>query len=289
MNDPRPSPLRYPGGKAYMYNFIKNIISDVDISSHLEYIEPYAGGGGLALRLLRNKDVRHIHLNDLDKGIWSFWYAVLNYYNEFLDKLYNTNISIEEWTKQRDVYFSLRRGELSENDILDLGFATFFLNRTNRSGIIHSGGVIGGKSQVGKYKIDARFNLLALEQKLYAIYSLRNRISIYNEDGSDFIGAFQCLNNSFLFIDPPYYSKSKKLYYSNFTDTDHIKLRDTLSKIGSLWILTYDYHPYIYQLYNNFHIYKFTVPYSANRARTGSEFLISNHKLSFLSPFELVQ
>jgi len=50
-----------------------------------------------------------------------------------------TPITPEEWRSQRSIY---SRG--SQNDTFSLGFATFFLNRTNHSGILN-GGMIGGE------------------------------------------------------------------------------------------------------------------------------------------------
>ena len=108
------------------------------------YAEPYAGGAGLALVLLMRNQVEHIHINDLDFSIWSFWHAVLNETEDLIQLIMETPITIEEWHAQREV--------LSRQDHhhpLFLGFSAFFLNRTNRSGIIKKAGPIGGLSQKG--------------------------------------------------------------------------------------------------------------------------------------------
>ncbi|WMN92852.1 hypothetical protein NI381_06190 [Vibrio parahaemolyticus] len=106
------------------------------------YAEPYAGGAGLALSLLLQGTVSDIHLNDFDRSIWAFWYSILNHTDAFIKLIDDTNITIEEWHKQKEV--QLAKDTI---DVVSLGFSSFFLNRTNRSGIIEKAGVIGGLEQ----------------------------------------------------------------------------------------------------------------------------------------------
>ena len=50
MGNKNPSPLRYPGGKAQLFPLVRDII----VANRLNgatYIEPFAGGAGLALKL----------------------------------------------------------------------------------------------------------------------------------------------------------------------------------------------------------------------------------------------
>lgn len=70
--------------------------------------------------------------------------------------------------------------------LLDLGFSTFFMNRTNRSGIIKAG-VIGGYAQTGNYKMDARYRKDKLMKRIRRIASYADRIELHNEDAVDFI------------------------------------------------------------------------------------------------------
>ena len=144
------SPLRYPGGKTQVYEFVRELI---ELNGSTTYIEPYMGGMGIALKLILDNKVDKIMVNDYDKSIYAFWYSVLNYTDNLIHLIETTPISIEEWKNQRRI----QDNKNSSKDLLALGFSTLFLNRTNRSGIIKAG-VIGGLQQNGNYKLDCRFN-----------------------------------------------------------------------------------------------------------------------------------
>ena len=145
------SPLRYPGGKTQLSRYVRHLL---DINNvHNTYIEPFAGGFGVALELLFNNDVEQIVMNDFDPSIYSIWNMILHNRDEFISLIKNTPITIEEWFYQKDIRNKLK----NDSNSIENAFATFFLNRTNVSGII-SAGPIGGLKQQGKYKIDCRFN-----------------------------------------------------------------------------------------------------------------------------------
>ena len=164
------SPLRYPGGKSCLYSLVCDFLRRNKLQRG-HYAEPYAGGASLALSLLFNGQVSDIHLNDVDRGIWSFWDSVLNHTEDLCALIESTAITVEEWHRQRETY---RSRNISEG--LVLGFATFFLNRTNRSGIIGTGGIIGGLGQKGEYKIDCRFNR---EELIRRIRRSRNTVRAF--------------------------------------------------------------------------------------------------------------
>ena len=97
------SPLRYPGGKASLSTLLCQVIKLNDLSG-CSYYEPFAGGAGAALRLLRESVVSELYLNDLDYRIFSFWNAVLNETERFVDAIMTVPVSIEEWKRQQHVY-----------------------------------------------------------------------------------------------------------------------------------------------------------------------------------------
>jgi len=163
------SPLRYPGGKSCLYPLITRVIRDNGFRLHA-YAEPFAGGCGLGLGLLYGSHVSELHINDVDRAIWSFWYGILNETDKFAELISGVDVTVDEWRKQREIY-----SDPSNADPLALGFATFFLNRTNRSGVIKSGGVIGGLEQLGKYKIDCRFNKADLIRRIKRVSKYRSR------------------------------------------------------------------------------------------------------------------
>ncbi|HER5503192.1 TPA: DNA adenine methylase, partial [Streptococcus pyogenes] len=189
------SPLRYPGGKSQVYDYVRELVIANDA---ITYIEPYMGGMGIALKLLLNNNVHKIMVNDYDKAIYAFWYSVLNYTEQLIEKINTTPITIDEWKLQREV----QKNKNNCDDLLTLGFSTLFLNRTNRSGIIKAG-VIGGLKQDGNYKLDCRFNKEKTIKKIKLIASYKKQIKLYNMDAEKFIRLnITKTKNSFTFFDP---------------------------------------------------------------------------------------
>ena len=174
------SPLRYPGGKSKLTPLVEKLMQSAGINNGV-YIEPFVGGGGVALSLLINKKVRKIVINDYDVAIYSVWYAILNETDEFLKMIDNAVLTVDEWKKQKDYYLKNKT-----TYSIQLAFATFYLNRTNRSGILKAG-PIGGYAQKGNYPISARFNKEKLKERVKLIASYKSKIKLYNMEIKDFI------------------------------------------------------------------------------------------------------
>lgn len=263
------SPLRYPGGKNKLAKFIALICEKNNINGY--YVEPYAGGASVALYLLINGYVKEITINDLDRGIYAFWYSVLNNTEKFCRKIKNTEVTVKNWQKFKKIHFNSETTKL-----FDLGFATFFLNRTNRSGII-DGGLIGGKEQKGRYKIDCRFNKESLIKKIRLIASYRESIHLYNLDALELIEKIQKENknpNTIFYFDPPYYLKGRSLYMNYYNEEDHEDVSRRIQKIKNMrWIVSYDNVPEIRRLYRNFKKNEYEIVYTAHGIRKGKEVL----------------
>jgi len=277
------SPLRYPGGKASISYFLADIIKANGFGDWT-YVEPFAGGAGAALSLLFSENSRKIILNDLDPCVYAIWYAILTRKNDFINRIKETPVTLEEWYRQRDIY----RNQ-SNHSRIKVAFASLFMNRCNRSGIMANGGPIGGHDQMGKWKIDARFNKDELIKRINRIYLYRDRIEIYNMDAIEFLKKIICRNKEkelFVYLDPPYYLKGNQLYLNHYQHKDHLHLSEYISKFSSLkWILTYDDVPEIRAMYRNCHIIPFEIGYSAHRYKTGKELLI--HRPEITVPYEL--
>ncbi len=269
------SPLRYPGGKSKL---TKQIISLLEINNYKSgvYIEPFAGGAGIALSLLFNNYVERIHINDLDISIYSFWKAILENNKEFIQLIMDTPITIEEWKHQKNIQ------DNPENvSILELGFSTFYLNRTNISGII-KGGVIGGYNQNGNYKIDARFNKENLINRIKKIHKFKDKILVTNLCVMDLIK--NCLNTKeeryFIYFDPPYYIKGPGLYKNHLTHEDHLQISHMIRDLQyHYWIVTYDNVPEINEMYTDFRKETYSLNYSAGKASKGKEIMVFSNNL----------
>ncbi|WP_102270006.1 DNA adenine methylase [Vibrio cyclitrophicus] len=277
-----PSPLRYPGGKTAIAPMVETIINSNNLRT-AHYAEPYAGGAGLALSLLFKGVVPHIHLNDFDRSVWAFWHSILNRTEEFIQLIEQTDITIEEWHHQRTI-----QQEKEYIDPLVLGFSSFFLNRTNRSGIIEKAGVIGGLEQKSKYPLYCRFNKTSLVKKIRKIASYREKIHIYHLDALDFIDQVQAQDHrTFFCIDPPYFVKGQSLYTNFYDPSDHAELANKIANIDGKWILTYDYADYIKNLYSNFRQFSFYLNYSAADKKKGIELLVVSKGLRLANSLNL--
>jgi DNA adenine methylase len=269
------SPLRYPGGKSCLYDLVGHILR-LNKLERAHYAEPYAGGAGLALSLLFNGHVSEIHLNDVDRSIWSFWHSILFATDDFSSLVAETPVTLDTWHAQRAVYLNP-----DDFDDLALGFATFFLNRTNRSGIIKGGGVIGGIDQTGNYKIDCRFNRDDLIKRIRRIAKYRSRIHLHRRDALEFIDLAdaQLPSRSFFCIDPPYFNKGSSLYTSYYVPDDHLAVSQSVLGLGRPWVLTYDNTPEISHLYKARRQFGFDVNYSVQTKRVGTELLVASKGL----------
>lgn len=274
------SPLRYPGGKACLYD-LAILFMRVNGLSQRNYVEPYSGGCGLALSLLFSGHVTQVHLNDLDRSVWAFWKATLDRTDDLVDRIESTAITVAEWELQRSV-----QAHKADADVVDLGFSTFFLNRTNRSGIIHSGGIIGGKSQDGPWKMDCRFNKGDLIKRIRRVAQYRNRIALYNEDAEVFLDRLgdTIPDTSVVYIDPPYHDKGSQLYRNSYRHDDHARIARRLASLDAPWFMTYDNVAPIRALYDNYPHVELDIGYSVQTKRRGSELLVAARQLRL--PFE---
>jgi len=260
------SPLRYPGGKRKLSNYIKLLLGQNDLLG-AHYIEPYAGGAAVALELLFEGYASHVHINDLSRSVYAFWYTVLYETESLCSRIRETAVTMDEWHHQRAI-----QERAFEVPLLDLGFSTFFLNRTNRSGII-TGGVIGGKNQNGYYRLDARYNVEDLTDRIRRLASHRSQVSIYDQDASVFITKVlpSLPHNTLVYLDPPYYSKGKDLYENQYEYKDHKRVSDLVSNIDQCWVVTYDNTPEIVQLYKGYRRVVYHLNYSAAERYGGAE------------------
>lgn len=268
------SPLRYPGGKAKLFRYFVQLIHQNDLFERT-YAEPYAGGAGLALKLLGHGFVRSIELNDIDPAIHSFWVAALDHPEEFCNLINSTPLDVEEWRRQRSIYNNGFKG-----DHLELGFATFFLNRTSRSGIIEGSGPIGGYAQLGNWKIDARYERKKLIGHVENLQLHRATIALSNTDALDFARSRLSAETHFTYLDPPYYVKGKKLYKNFYSHDDHVTIAELLrNNREGCWVTSYDNVPEVYSLHESFRPIIYRLHYSAGPSTGGEEIIFASDQL----------
>lgn len=269
-----PSPLRYPGGKSRIFPFVSNLFYENDMLG-FSYAEPYAGGSGLALKLLFGEYVDKIYLNDLDESIYAFWHAVLNHTEELCAWIMEVRLTIRTWRH----YKKIHRNPTNFSH-LDLAKATFFLNRTNVSGVI-KGGMIGGLAQESKYNIDARFYREESVAKIRRIAAMRHRILISNLDGIAFIDRLNRRKEKiFIYLDPPYFHKADDLYMNHYVGRDHERLSRHVKGLRKRWMVSYDDQQFILNLYSENRALRHSLARGASN-QTGNEILIFSENVQF--------
>lgn len=267
------SPLRYPGGKGLLYTTLKALVRANSLSKGT-YVEPYAGGAGAGIALLVTGQVKRVVINDLDPALYAFWRSVVKTPDEFADRTRSAKLDVDEWKRQKHIYATADR-----KDYLDLGFATFYLNRTNRSGVLN-GGPIGGLDQSGKYKIDARFNKATLLERLRLIALHSSNIVVLKRDGRSVIEQYARRDDVIIYADPPYFEKAGTLYMNSFEPDDHRALADCLRGWSAgKWLLTYDNVDQVGELYEGLRSETFSLAYSAHRVMKATERMVFGNGL----------
>lgn len=270
------TPLRYPGGKARFAPLIADAVHANSLAGG-HYFEPYAGGAGVALILLFDGHVSNVHINDADPAVAAFWRAVTGDTSRLIEKVANEPVTLEAWYHWRSVML----GETRSDD-LDRGFATLFLNRTNRSGIL-KGGVIGGKSQSGTYKLDARFMREQICSRLERIGANASAIHVYEEDAHSILK--RCHRflpvKSLIYLDPPYYMKGSGLYRNFYEHADHERIARLLgsSSFRRPWIVSYDNVEEIRSMYGYARSFSYDLNYTAQRRYIGAEVMFFSDRL----------
>ncbi|WP_263120725.1 DNA adenine methylase [Cellulomonas fimi] len=269
------SPLRYPGGKARLAPFVATLL-DRQRPRPTAYAEPFAGGAGAALHLLVAEEVDEIYINDLNPGVAAFWRAAVTQPSDLCAKVLDAPVDLEAWHEARRVY------ALGTGTDLDLGFATFFLNRCNRSGILNAR-PIGGLEQTGNWKIDARYNRDALAERIERIGRYSSRIHVSEQDARDFLVELEASDagaRTLVYVDPPYLGQGENLYLDSLSSEDHKQLAGHLTTSSLRWFLTYDADPRIpEQLYPGLPCVEFDIAHTAQVQHVGTEYAVFSPRL----------
>jgi DNA adenine methylase len=262
------SPLRYPGAKSGLTDVIGDLITraSMKLGAPELFVEPFAGGASTGLRLAATGVVHRVLLADADPLVARFWQVAAADTEWLIDRMMQEPVSLERWDHWR-------AWQPSRPDDRDTAVKCLFLNRTTFSGILHGrAGPIGGRKQESAYKIDCRFNKEALAARLRFVgdlYTTNRLVDVWCKDWTatlnEVVEWYPHLipNRVIAYLDPPYWSKSEKLYARSFDPTggyanarsplehsdwlgalQHYRLAGYLRHHAQVrWILSYDDHP----------------------------------------------
>jgi DNA adenine methylase len=271
------TPLRYPGGKTKYANLFVDIVSMNNLND-CTFVEVFAGGAGAAISLLLKGYVKSLFLNDLDVAIYSFWKSVKECPVELIKLIQSTRVSMAEWRRQKAIYDSK-----DASDMLALGFSTFYLNRCNHSGILEAR-PIGGMNQNGVYRINSRYNKATSIAKIKAIAKYSDSLEVFNLDGVRFLRLLKRQHRNrkcLIYFDPPYYQKGPALYLNHFSHENHKVLRDAMLKCFFPWVLSYDNHENIVDMYSGYdcNLYRNHIRHTITGNTKAEELIISKLNL----------
>lgn len=277
MPNPIPvSPLRYPGGKASLAGYISDIL-EAHLLIGCTFYEPYLGGASVSLELLGKGSISNAVWVERDPLIYAFWHAVLSDPDGLCEAIDDLDVSIKTWEEFQQ-YREVRTPRTRKYSLLELGVAGLFFNRTNFSGIIGAG-PIGGRNQSSKYGIDCRFNKERIMEQIRSVSAYSDLIDLHYGDAIDFMRKnTEAISTgfSFTYIDPPYYSQGKKLYRYFYEEQHHVDLADFIGEQGYPWLISYDDHARIKELYAQNKIQPIYLDYNVKSSKRATELLISN-------------
>jgi DNA adenine methylase len=285
--------FRYPGGK----NKLRKIIVE-DILFYYDekcsngapmYVEPFLGAGSIGINLLSTKKVSHVCLNDYDIGIFCFWMSVLDY-PDYLCSLVDDFVpSVEKFYEFKEFLLSVSR-KFAMDNIVDVGFKKMAIHQISYSGLgVMSGGPLGGKDQTSSYPIGCRWSPSHLKSNIRSVHNLLKQSQLHQNKFlcKDFRKVINSFSNQrvFYYLDPPYYEKGPELYQYAFGEEDHRCLASLLKECTSPWILSYDNHDRIRELYSWAFIKEVKISCTINTKKSSSvknEFLITSPSYRYL-------
>lgn len=232
------SPLRWPGGKS---KAVYQILKECEKDNLENFVEPFAGGASVGLSLLMAGKIKELYLNDLDYGVYSLFYIIVNFPWMLIDEIKAFEPSKEAYKQAQSIVLS----KYKDCDMLDAAWNLLICNRLAFSGISKANCMSNPS---------ARWNPDTLIKRIIEINRFSEHIHVSCIDACELIEEMYWLPNTTIFIDPPYVDAGKNLYVENYNSEKHGKLAFLLDELykgmpGADMILTYDNSDFIKDLY----------------------------------------
>ena len=132
-----------------------------------------------------------------------------------------------------------------------------------------------------------RFPRNELIRRVEAIAAHAGSIRVSNLDAEEFMaGSLKHLRPdcTLVYCDPPYFERAKGLYPAWYEPDDHERLAASIQNGLTLpWLVSYNSHPILADLYSERRQLKYSLQYSAVRAYKGTELFIFSDDLALRS------
>lgn len=261
--------IRYPGAKNKLVKSILNslpeeLVVPLHVSSNVHYVEPFFGSGAIGIAVMRLMHRRaSVTVADADIGIASLWRAVK-------DSPYELCRRIKQYAPSVESFYELKSLDGTFTDTVDTGFRKLALHRISVSGFGYmAGGPIGGRSQAGDYTVDCRWRpdrMVSRVERLSALFNRFDNLQILHADVFDVLESANkttaSYEQTFVYLDPPYYEKGDQLYKHKFTPQNHEDLAAALKGADFDWAISYDDHPEIRRLYGGATVKRLEITYT---------------------------
>jgi DNA adenine methylase len=263
------SPLRYPGGKQKAIPQIAHYLPP----TFKEFREPFVGGGSVFFHVLQKYPSMPCWVNDLNLELYYFWHQVKTNLPELVESVWKVK---NQTIDGRALFKSLAVADTSTMSPLERGVRFFVLNRISFSGTIESGGYSDASFK-------GRFTNSSMD-RLAALHGCFVNTRVTNFDYSTLLT--EPGEDVFIFLDPPYLSKTKSKLYGKKGDLhtcfDHSRFAKLMSECSHKWLITYDNCEQVRHHFSFAYIYEWELQYGMNNykqpyADKGKELFITNY------------
>jgi len=259
--------IRYPGSKAKLCGPILDAMPDEIVlglwsNAHAwEYREPFFGSGAIGFRIMDSLSARcRVWLNDRDYWLVCLWNAVKDCHRDLITM-------VRKFKPSADKFFEFKAQDGSVDvDPLLAGFRKLAIHQMSVSGFgVMSGTCLGGRNQENaQYPVDCRWNPIRLAEHINNRHKqmarFGNQLKITCKDFSALLE--KCPARCFVYMDPPYVEKGEMLYKHGMDESEHNRLSKCIKSLRCQWMLSYDDHPLVRELYAPFSIRELAVTYS---------------------------
>ncbi|MEG4904450.1 Dam family site-specific DNA-(adenine-N6)-methyltransferase [Microcoleus sp. F10-A1] len=233
--------LKWAGGKSQMINdLLKFAPNDFD-----KYIEPFIGGGALYFSLNHSNCI----ISDLNEELVITYKQVKENVHEILGIL-------STYQNSETFFYQIRSLEAKKLSEVERAARLIYLNKTCFNGLYRV-------NKKGEFNVPygKRTGLFYNSETLLRASEYLQNTEIYHLDYKETLKRFAA-KGDFIFLDPPYqpvgkYSDFKRYTKEFFYEKDQIELANLFQELtykGCYVMLTNSDHPFILDLYKDFHI-----------------------------------